>query len=107
MWLMLQQPMGDDYVVATGHMISVRQFCELAFGHVGLDYRDFVEIDPRYFRPAEVDQLLGDASKARNALGWSPRTTVDELARMMVEHDLELARQEQTLRAAGHKIERA
>ncbi|MEY2714209.1 MAG: GDP-mannose 4,6-dehydratase [Planctomycetota bacterium] len=107
MWLMLQQPAADDYVVATGHMISVRQFCELAFGHVGLDYRDFVEIDPRYFRPAEVEQLLGDASKARNALGWKPRTTVQELARMMVEHDLELARQEQTLRAAGHKIERA
>jgi GDPmannose 4,6-dehydratase len=88
-------------------MISVRQFCELAFGHVGLDYRDFVEIDPRYFRPAEVEQLLGDASKARSVLGWKPRTNVQELARMMVEHDLELARQEQTLRAAGHKIERA
>jgi GDPmannose 4,6-dehydratase len=104
MWLMLQQPAGDDYVVATGHMISVRQFCELAFGHVGLDYRDFVEIDPRYFRPAEVEQLLGDATKARQVLGWKPRTTVQELARMMVEHDLELARQEQTLRAAGHAV---
>ena len=104
MWLMLQQPMGDDYVVATGHMISVRQFCELAFGQVGLDYRDFVEIDPRYFRPAEVEQLLGDSTKARAVLGWKPRTTVGELARMMVEHDLELARREQTLRAAGHAV---
>jgi GDPmannose 4,6-dehydratase len=104
MWLMLQQPNGDDYVVATEKMISVRQFCELAFGHVGLDYRDFIEIDPRYFRPAEVEQLLGDATKARTVLGWKPRTTVEELARMMVEHDLELARRECTLRNAGHDV---
>jgi GDPmannose 4,6-dehydratase len=101
MWLMLQQPNGDDYVVATEKMISVRQFCELAFGHVGLDYRDFIEIDPRYFRPAEVEQLLGDATKARTVLGWKPRTTVEELARMMVEHDLRLAGQERLLRDAG------
>jgi GDPmannose 4,6-dehydratase len=104
MWLMLQQEKPDDYVVSTGTMISVRQFCELAFGEVGLDYRDFVEVDPRYFRPAEVDQLLGDASKARAVLGWNPKTTVDGLARMMVAHDLELARQEQTLRNAGHRV---
>jgi GDPmannose 4,6-dehydratase len=104
MWLMLQQPQGDDFVIATGQMLSVRQFCELAFGHVGLDYRDFIEIDPRYFRPAEVEQLLGDASKARRVLGWTPKTSVAELATMMVEHDLELARREQTLRAAGHSI---
>jgi GDPmannose 4,6-dehydratase len=104
MWLMLQQPNGDDYVVATEKMISVRQFCELAFGHVGLDYRDFIEIDPRYFRPAEVEQLLGDATKARTVLGWKPRTTVEELARMMVEHDLELAQRECTLRNAGHDV---
>jgi GDPmannose 4,6-dehydratase len=103
MWLMLQQDRADDYVVATGKMISVRQFCELAFGHVGLDYRDFVEIDPRYFRPAEVDQLLGDASKARTVLGWEPKTGVEELSRMMVDHDLELARQEKTLLDAGHR----
>jgi GDPmannose 4,6-dehydratase len=83
-------------------MISVRRFCELAFGEVGLDYGDFVEIDPKYFRPAEVEQLLGDASKARTVLGWQPRTSVEELARMMVAHDLELARREQTLRNAGH-----
>jgi GDPmannose 4,6-dehydratase len=103
MWLMLQQPQADDYVVATGHMISVRQFCEIAFGLVDLDYRDFVEIDPRYFRPAEVE-LLGDATKARKILGWTPRTSVEELARMMVEHDLELARRERTLRDAGHTV---
>ena len=102
MWLMLQQDKPDDYVVATGKMISVRRFCELAFGEVGLDYGDFVEIDPKYFRPAEVEQLLGDAAKARTVLGWRPKTSVEELARMMVAHDLELARREQTLRNAGH-----
>jgi GDPmannose 4,6-dehydratase len=104
MWRMLQQPQGDDFVVATGKMISVRAFCELAFGEVGLDHRDFIEIDPRYFRPAEVEQLLGDATKARTVLGWEPQTTVEELARMMVEHDLELARRERTLRDAGHSV---
>jgi len=104
MWMMLQQPAGDDYVVATGHMISVRRFCELSFGLVGLDYRDFVEVDPRYFRPAEVEQLLGDATKARTVLGWQPRTSVEDLARMMVEHDLEMARRERTLRDAGHDV---
>jgi GDPmannose 4,6-dehydratase len=104
MWRMLQQPHGDDYVVATGKMISVRAFCELAFGQVGLDHRDFIEIDPRYFRPAEVEQLLGDATKARTVLGWEPKTTVEDLARMMVDHDLELARRERTLRDAGHSV---
>jgi GDPmannose 4,6-dehydratase len=104
MWRMLQQPQGDDFVVATGKMISVRAFCELAFGQVGLDHRDFIEIDPRYFRPAEVEQLLGDATKARTVLGWEPKTTVEDLARMMVDHDLELARRERTLRDAGHSV---
>ena len=104
MWRMLQQPEPDDYEIATGKMISVRQFCELAFGQVGLDYRDFVEIDPRYFRPAEVEQLLGDMSKARRVLGWEPKTSVEDLARMMVDHDLELARRERTLRDAGHEV---
>ncbi len=104
MWMMLQQEQPDDYVIATGRMISVRQFAEMAFGHQGLDYRDFVELDPRYCRPTEVDMLQGDASKARKRLGWKPRTTVEELARMMVAHDLELARQEQTLRDAGHVL---
>ncbi len=104
MWAMLQQDEPDDYVVATGKMISVREFCRMAFERLDLDYRDFVEIDPRYFRPAEVDELLGDPAKANARLGWTPRTTVEELAAMMVEHDLELARREQTLIAGGHRI---
>jgi GDPmannose 4,6-dehydratase len=104
MWLMMQQPEANDYVIATGKMISVRQFCELAFGQVGLDYRDFIEIDPRYFRPAEVEQLLGDMTKAKTHLGWEPKTTVEELARMMVEHDLDLAHREKVLRDAGHTV---
>ncbi len=105
MWRMLQQPAGDDYVISTGTMISVRQFAELAFGHVGLDYRDFIEIDPRYFRPAEVEQLLGDATKARTVLHWTPTTGVEALARMMVDYDLELASREKTLRDAGHTVD--
>ncbi|MEP7081428.1 MAG: GDP-mannose 4,6-dehydratase [Chloroflexota bacterium] len=88
MWLMLQQPEPDDYVVATGEMHSVREFVELAFGLVGLDSQDYVEIDPRYFRPTEVDELCGDSSKARERLGWQPRTTFDQLVRLMVEADL-------------------
>jgi GDPmannose 4,6-dehydratase len=104
MWLMLQQDTPDDYVISTGKMISVREFCQLAFGHVGLDYNDFVAIDPRYFRPAEVEQLLGDCTKAKAKLGWEPKTSVEQLAAMMVEHDLELARREKTLRDAGHDL---
>jgi len=99
MWLMVQQPKGDDYVVATGEAHSVRELCEKAFGHVGLDYKDFVDIDPRYYRPAEVDYLLGDPSKAEKALGWKPRTSFAELVRLMMDSDLELARREQ--RAGG------
>jgi GDPmannose 4,6-dehydratase len=95
MWLMVQQPRGDDYVVATGEAHSVRELCEAAFGHVGLDYREFVEIDPRYYRPAEVDYLLGDPSKAARVLGWKPRTSFAELVRLMMESDMELARREQ------------
>ena len=104
MWRMLQQPAGDDYVVATGTMIPVRRFCELSFSHVGLDYKDFVEIDPRYFRPAEVEQLLGDPSRASEKLDWKATTTVEELAAMMVESDMELAAREKTLRDAGHAM---
>jgi GDPmannose 4,6-dehydratase len=85
-------------------MISVRRFCELCFGEVGLDPDEFIEIDPRYFRPAEVAELLGDPSKAREALGWTPKTGVEELARMMVENDLELAKREKTLLDAGHTV---
>ncbi|TVQ52290.1 MAG: GDP-mannose 4,6-dehydratase [Phycisphaerales bacterium] len=104
MWLMLQQEQPEDFVISTGKMIAVREFCELAFSHVGLDYKDFVEIDPKYFRPAEVDQLLGDSTKARQKLGWEPKTTVEELAAMMVDADLELAKREKTLRDAGHQL---
>ncbi len=104
MWLMLQQPEPDDYVIATGEAHSVREFLEEAFGLLGLDPYEYVEIDPRYFRPTEVEFLLGDASKAREKLGWKPRVTFKELVRRMVEHDLELARQERTLLEAGHNI---
>ena len=104
MWLMLQQPEPDDYVVATGEAHSVREFLETAFDLLGLDPYEYVEIDPRYFRPTEVDFLLGDAAKAREKLGWQPKVSFEELVRRMVEHDLELARQERTLVDAGHTI---
>ena len=104
MWLMLQQDEPDDYCIATGETISVRTFCEMAFEQVGLVSDEYIQIDPRYFRPAEVDRLLGDPSKAREKLGWEPRTDVRELCRMMVEHDLELAQREKVLREAGHDL---
>src|SRR5690348_14156583 len=88
MWLMLQQDTPDDYVVGTGHIWSVRQLCEVAFGYVGLDYRDHVVQDERFFRPAEVDLLVADASKARRILGWEPDVTFEQLIQMMVEADL-------------------
>jgi GDPmannose 4,6-dehydratase len=88
MWLMLQQDVPDDYVVGTGHTWSVRQLCDVAFGYVGLDYRDFVVQDERFFRPAEVDLLVADASKARQTLGWEPDVTFEQLVQMMVEADL-------------------
>jgi GDPmannose 4,6-dehydratase len=89
MWMMLQQEEPNDYVVASGQKHSVREMVELAFGHVGLDWRDHVEVDPRLFRPAEVNTLRGDAAKARTRLGWSPTVTFPELVRMMVDADLE------------------
>ena len=101
MWLMLQQHDPDDYVVAMDETHSVREFCEKTFGRLGLDYRDFIEIDPRYFRPAEVDLLLGCAAKARERLGWRPRVSFDDLVGMMVDADLELAQREKLLLAAG------
>jgi GDPmannose 4,6-dehydratase len=88
MWLMLQEPTPDDYVVGTGRTWSVRQLCEIAFGCVDLDYREFVVQDERYFRPAEVDLLVADAAKARTALGWEPDVTFEQLIQMMVEADL-------------------
>ena len=93
-----------DYVVATGEAHSVREFLETAFSYAGLDYDKYVEIDPRYFRPTEVDHLLGDATKAREKLGWSPQVNFEQLTRMMVDHDMELARQEKTLKDAGHSV---
>ena len=89
MWLMLQQPVPDDYVVATGDCHSVQELCEVAFEHVGLDWREHVVEDPRFVRPAEVDLLLGNAAKARKVLGWEPRTSFRELVVTMVESDLE------------------
>jgi GDPmannose 4,6-dehydratase len=94
MWMMLQQDKPDDYVVATGESHSVRDLLEAAFAQVALDYRDFVDFDSRYTRPAEVDVLRGDATKARLVLGWKPEVGFRELIKMMIEHDLELARRE-------------
>jgi GDPmannose 4,6-dehydratase len=105
MWLMLQQPKGDDYVVATGEAHSVRELCEEAFGHVGLDYREFVAVDPRYYRPTEVDYLLGDPSKATKQLGWTPKTSFKELVRLMMESDVELAEREKRA-GAGPAVSR-
>lgn len=101
MWLMLQHDTPDDYVVATGETHSVREFLEEVFGALELDWQKHVEIDPRYFRPTEVDLLLGDASKARKVLGWQPRVTFKALARMMVEEDMKLARREAILKEHG------
>ena len=88
MWLMLQQPQADDYVVATGTTTTVREMCRLAFAHVGLNYEDYVVVDPAFFRPAEVDVLLGDPSKAAARLGWTPETSLDQLMAMMVDADM-------------------
>ncbi len=104
MWLMLQAEQADDYVIATGETHSVREFLELAFDYAGLDYRKHVEIDPRYFRPAEVDLLLGDASKAHRELNWKPTVDFVGLMKMMVDADLELAARERVLHDAGHII---
>jgi len=104
MWMMLQHDSPDDFVVATGESYSVRQFLEQAFGYAGLNWQDFVEFDPRYLRPIEVDALCGDPSKAKKAMGWSPRTSFNALVEMMVDHDMELADRERTLRDAGHNV---
>lgn len=101
MWLMLQQDKPDDYVIATGETHSVRDFAEKVFNKLDLDYAQYVAVDPRYFRPTEVDVLLGDASKANKALGWQPKITFDQLVDMMIASDLELAKKEKTLVDAG------
>ncbi|MEQ9491832.1 MAG: GDP-mannose 4,6-dehydratase [Alphaproteobacteria bacterium] len=104
MWLMLQADKPDDFVVATGETRSVRDFLEAAFGYAGLTWQEHVEFDPRYLRPTEVDCLLGDATKARETLDWSPKVSFDELVKMMVDNDIEMAAQERTLTDAGHVI---
>ncbi len=102
MWLMMNADEADDYVVATGETHSVREFIEKAFSYLDLDWERHVEIDPRYFRPAEVDLLLGDATKAREKLGWQPRVGFEDLVKLMVDHDLMLAKQEAEARELNH-----
>ena len=104
MWSILQQSAPGDFVVASGESYSVRELLDAVFGRLGLDWHAFVRSDPRYFRPAEVEHLCGDASKLRAEVGWRPSVSFDELVSMMLAHDLELARQEQTLREAGHDV---
>lgn len=94
MWMMLQHDEPDDFVLATGETHSIRDFLDLAFQHVDLDWESYVELDPRYLRPSEVNLLLGDCTKARDVLGWTPATSLSELVRIMIEHDLEVARHE-------------
>ena len=90
MWLMLQQENPDDYVIATGETHSIREFLDLSFGHAGLEWQKYVEIDPHYYRPTEVDLLIGDAAKAKKKLGWAPKTKFPELVRIMTEADIAL-----------------
>ena len=102
MWMMLQQNAPDDFVVATGEAHSVREFLEEAFSLANLDWQKYVEVDPRYFRPAEVDYLLGDPTKIKQTLGWEPKINFKQLVRLMYEHDLNLALQEKVLKDNGH-----
>lgn len=104
MWRMLQAEKPDDYVVATGESHSVREFVEKVFSMLDLDWQQYVRVDSRYFRPTEVDYLRGDPSKAMRELGWKPKVSFDELVKMMVDHDLELAKREATLLQAGYQI---
>jgi GDPmannose 4,6-dehydratase len=104
MWLMLQAETPDDFVIATGETYSVQQFLEETFQMLGLDWRDHVKTDPRYLRPAEVDLLLGDASKARRELGWTPKVSFSELVRMMVESDMALANVEADAGVRGERV---
>jgi GDPmannose 4,6-dehydratase len=95
MWLMLQQPALHDYIIATGEMHSVREFCQVAFARVCLDWERYVVVDPQFIRPAEVDVLCGDSSRARRELGWEPKVTFAGIVEMMVDADLERVRVEQ------------
>jgi len=106
MWLMMQADAPDDYVIATGETHSVREFLDLAFGRLDLDWKKYVEIDPRYFRPAEVELLQGNASKARMKLGWQPKVSFRELVELMIDHDLEIARTERAVLAARGDTEK-
>jgi GDPmannose 4,6-dehydratase len=103
MWLMLQQDTPDDYVVATGETYSVRQFLDEVFGYLDLDWQKYVQIDPRYYRPTEVDLLLGDAAKAKKQLGWQPKVTFKALAQMMTQSDLKLAENEKLIADNGRR----
>jgi GDPmannose 4,6-dehydratase len=95
MWLMLQQPQPEDFVIATGHTHSVKELVETAFSYLDLDYRDFVKVDEKFIRPAEVDLLIGDSSKARKTLGWEPNVSFEQLVKIMVDADIELLNREQ------------
>tara|TARA_Y100001970_G_scaffold292895_1_gene436443 strand:+ start:4935 stop:5966 length:1032 start_codon:yes stop_codon:yes gene_type:complete len=97
MWMMLQHDVPDDWVIATGETHTVREFAELAFSHVNLNWEDYVSTSEKYFRPNEVDYLLGDSSKAKQKLGWSPKTSFEDLVKMMVDYDLDLAKRERVL----------
>jgi GDPmannose 4,6-dehydratase len=99
MWLMMGQDHPDDYVIATGETHSIREFLDLAFGLAELDWQEYVQIDPRYYRPAEVDVLIGDASKAKKELGWMPKTTFPELVRIMTEADIAMLAHEMSGKA--------
>jgi GDPmannose 4,6-dehydratase len=103
MWLMLQQDKPDDFIIATGETHSVREFAEMVFNKLNLDYKNYVAIDQRYFRPTEVDALLGGATKARKVLGWQPKVSFDKLIDMMIDADMELAQKEKTLLDAGFR----
>jgi GDPmannose 4,6-dehydratase len=105
MWLMLQQPEPGDYVVATGEARSVKEFLDEAAEHLGMDWKPFVQNDPRYYRPTEVDVLEGDATKAEQVLNWRPRVRFKELVHMMVDYDLRLAERERLLKDAGFRPE--
>jgi GDPmannose 4,6-dehydratase len=104
MWLILKQDKPDDYVIATGKNHSVREFAEKVFQKLELDYQEYVEVDQRYFRPTEVDALLGDSTKAKKVLGWKPKIAFEQLIDMMIESDLELAKKEKTLLDAGYSV---
>lgn len=104
MWLILQHEEADDFVIATGERHSVREFCDAVFRRLDLDWNDHVQVDTRYLRPAEVELLHGDPSKAKRLLGWEPKTTFEALVDMMVESDMELALRERTLVEAGHNV---